>query len=269
MEIISSTQNQLVKDTKKLQQRKYREEMKHFLVEGVRLAEEAYKAGVLETLFYSENVLDTERGRALLHTLNEKQSAQIYLQEVTPQVLHVLAETESPQGLVGIVRQQENNLEQQLLSQTALILIADSLQDPGNLGTMIRTAWCAGVDAVVCLPGTVDPYNGKTVRASMGGIFNVAIITGVEWDSVWAWCQEQRLQIVAGGLHGQPHFTLDYAPKVALVIGNEGQGLTHVQPEQIDAQVTIPLAVGAESLNAAVACGVLVYEIMRQKAVTK
>jgi len=268
MEIITSVQNQLIKETKKLQQRKYREETRRFLIEGVRLTEEALQGGVLETVFYTENVFETDRARALLHSLMEKQNESISLHEVTPQVLKIITETESPQGIMGIARQQDNKLGQMILPELALVLIADSLQDPGNLGTMIRTAWCAGVDAVVCLPGTVDPYNGKTVRASMGGIFNVAIITGVEWEDVRVWCQEQQLQLVAGDLHGQKHFTLDYSPRVALVIGNEGQGLTQVLPEQVDANITIPLAQGAESLNAAVACGVLVYEIMRQRTVT-
>lgn len=268
MEIITSMQNQLVKETKKLQQRKYREETKLFLIEGVRLTEEALQAGVLETVFYTENVFESERGRTLLNLLMERYTESISLYQVTPQVLKILTETESPQGIMGVARQKNYNLGQMILPESALILVVDTLQDPGNLGTMIRTAWCAGVDAVVCLPGTVDPYNGKTVRASMGGIFNVSVITGVEWGDVRAWCQEQRLQLVAGGLHGQEHFALDYSNRVSLVIGNEGQGLTQVLPEQVDANVTIPLAQGAESLNAAVACGVLVYEIMRQRHVT-
>jgi len=266
MEIISSVQNQLIKESRKLQQRKYREEQKAFLIEGVRLAEEALPRGALTTVFYTEQLLQSERGQALYQRLQEKATAGLVLQEVTPQVLKTLAETESPQGIVAIARQQDKPLSRLSLPERALFLIADSLQDPGNLGTMIRTAWCAGADGVICLPGTVDPYNGKTVRASMGGIFNVPVFTGLAWPEVRDWCRSQGVQIVAGDLAGQPHYSLNYAPKTALVIGNEGQGLTHVRPEQVDALVTIPLAPGAESLNAAVACGILVYEIVRQRA---
>jgi len=266
MEIITSVQNDLIKDTKKLQQKKYREETNSYLIEGVRLAEEAFQAQVLETVFYSESLLETERGLALYQHLSLALTGGAVLQEVSPQVLKALAETESPQGSVAIARRQANELSQLQLKEAALVLIADSLQDPGNLGTMIRTAWCAGAAAVICLPGTADPYNGKTVRASMGGIFNVPVLTGLSWEQVREWCKQQELQLVAGGLQGQEHFSLQYGPRVALVIGSEGQGLTNVALDEVEAQVTIPLAPGAESLNAAVACGILVYEIVRQRA---
>lgn len=265
MEIISSVHNSLIKEANKLKQRKYREERSRFLIEGVRLAEEALKAGALETVFYNENLAETARGRALLQKLLEMPVFQGMLQQVTPQVLKTLAETDSPQGIVGIARKGIKPLDQLHLREESLVLIADAIQDPGNLGAMIRTAWCADAEAVICLPQTVDPYNGKTVRSSMGGIFNINIITGIEWEVLLTWCRKERMQTVAGSLKGQKHFTPAYLPRVALIIGNEGQGLIHVRPEQVDASVTIPLARGAESLNAAVACGIIMYEIIRQR----
>jgi len=261
MEIITSGQNRLIKETKKLQQRKYREERKLFLVEGVRLVEEALYSGNCQKAFYSKRLLSTERGEALLQKLRERLPTKDDLVAVSPQVLKLLADTESDQGVLAIARQQDYELDTLRLGDRALLLVADSLQDPGNLGTMLRTAWCAGVDAVICLPGTVDPYNSKTVRASMGGIFHVPVIMRIGWEQVREWCRKQEVQLVAGDLQGQPYYSQSYADRVALVIGNEGQGLIQVKAEQLAARVTIPLAPGAESLNAAVACGVLLFHI--------
>lgn len=264
MDIISSPQNQLIKETKKLQQRKYRESQKLFLIEGIRLAEEALKAKVAEKFFYSLEMLQTERGQTLLSNLQAQMPAKAII-EVSSNVLHTLAETETPQGIVGVARQQDSEICKLEPGNKSLLLIMDSLQEPGNLGTMLRTGWAAGVTAVICLPGTVDPYNGKTVRASMGGIFNVPVFSGISWDKVEQWCRQQGYQIVAGGLQGKDYYKVKYAQRVALVIGNEGKGLTQVQADEIDVEVTIPMTPKAESLNAAVAGGILLYEIIRSQ----
>lgn len=263
MEIITSTQNQSIKEAKKLQQRKYREAHKLFLVEGIRLAEEALRAGYGERFFYSQELLQTKRGQALFQDLLTMLPNQGAIIEVSSAVLQDLAETETPQGIVGIARQQNTNFAHLKPQEKSLLLIADSVQDPGNLGTMLRTAWAAGVAAVICLPGTVDPYNGKTVRASMGGIFNLPVFSGVGWDKVLEWCKQQGYQIVAGSVQGEDYYSVKYAGRVALIIGNEGQGLIQVKPSEIDLEVTIPMDPKAESLNAAVAGGILIYEIIR------
>lgn len=269
MEIICSAQNPLIKETRKLQQKKYREERGEFLIEGVRLVEEGLKAGRLKATFYEDTLTNTARGQQLLHmiekSVQEKKTAFIY--KVRPQVIRALAETQNPQGIVAIAVMEPVSLDFLNTEQEEkLLLVIDGLQDPGNTGTLIRTAWGAGAKAIVCLPGTADPYNGKTVRSSMGGIFRVPVINGVEWDSLWKWCRQNGYYLVAGDLNAEIGYSaVTYPQKTALIIGSEGQGLFNVKPEQVDCRVKIPLKNGAESLNAAVAGGILLYEIIRRR----
>lgn len=262
MEIICSRQNPLIKETIKLQQKKYREETGRFLLEGIRLVEEAVTAGRLEEVFVEESLCSSKRGQELFRSI-EKSSLRYF--QVSKEILKALAETESPQGIVGVARQAGTSLAD-LKIKNGLILIIDGLQDPGNLGTICRTAWAAGVDALFCLPGTVDSYNGKTIRATMGGIFHVPVVTGVDWNTLREWCKVQGFQLVAGDLRADKrHFDLTYRERIALLIGNEAQGLLTVQPEDVDELVIIPLMDQAESLNASVACGILIYEVIRQR----
>jgi len=274
MEIISSLQNPLIKETKKLQQKKYRDIRKEFLVEGVRLVEEGLKAGSLSGAFYEEDLLAQERGRLLVEELSllVQEKALAYCVQVAPPVLQSLAETRTPQGIVAVARQKEAVLGEATATAAAkpergLLLVVDGVSDPGNFGTLIRTAWAAGAEAVVCLQGTADCYNAKTIRATMGAVFSAPLITGVSWEDVRRWCRAHGYQIIAGDLAANTvYFDGDYAPKAALVVGSEGQGLSAVRREDVDLCVRIPLANGVESLNAAVAGGLLLYEIMRQRA---
>jgi TrmH family RNA methyltransferase len=274
MEIIESRQNNLIKERIKLQQKKYRQSTGLFLVEGVRMVEEAWAAGQLTEVFVDDTVSSSPRGarffQQLLEPNQEKErnkASTVNCHLVKPDILRLLAETESPQGIVGVASQTSVELST-LQIRHGLILILDGIQDPGNLGTIWRTAWAAGVDAIFCLPGTVDPYNGKTVRATMGGVFHVPVFAGTvsEWPALRQWCAKEGFQLVAGELGAsRTHYDVSYGDRVALVIGNEAQGLLTVAPTELAERVKIPLMDGAESLNAAVACGILVYEVLRQR----
>lgn len=264
MKFISSVNNHIIKNVKKLHTKKYRALDASFLVEGTRLVEEAFSAECLKTVFFDESLLKVTRGKKLYEKLMQSPIEQESIFQVTPDIIKLLAETESPQGIVAVARK-ATLLLANFQAEKGIVLISDGIQDPGNLGTMIRTAWAAGVKAVICLQGTVDPFNDKTVRSTMGGIFYIPVITGECWPNVYAWCCDNDYQIVAGDLQGE-HYCHDiYRENVALVIGNEGQGLMSVTSEDIDKRVKIPLIEGAESLNASVACGILLYEILRQK----
>jgi|CZCB01.1.fsa_nt_gi TrmH family RNA methyltransferase len=264
VEIIQSRQNALIKERIKLQQKKYRQKTGLFLVEGLRLVEEALAAGSLAEVFVDESAGDTDRGLKLLQQSGQRAVA---CYQVKREILRALAETESPQGMVGVARQTRVDLTA-LPLEHGLLLILDGIQDPGNLGTIWRTAWGAGVDGIFCLPGTVDPYNSKTVRATMGGIFHVPVLAGPEitWSMLRHWCAERDYQLVAGDLGARKkHYEVAFRERVALVIGNEAQGLLTVPVADLDERVKIPLQKGAESLNAAVACGILLYEVIRQR----
>jgi TrmH family RNA methyltransferase len=262
VEIISSRQNSLLKERCKLHQKKFREKTGLFLIEGIRLVEEAVRASCLEEVFVEETLFSSERGQELFRQI-EKGSFRHF--QIKREILKALAETESPQGIVGVARQEKFSLTD-LKIKKGLILILDGLQDPGNLGTIWRTAWAAGVDALFCLAGTVEPYNSKTIRATMGGVFHVPVVTGVDWFSLRQWCKQERFQFVAGDLQAeQSHFAVKYPERVALLIGNEARGFLTIKPEDAEVRVKIPLRNEAESLNAAVACGILTYEIIRQR----
>lgn len=267
--IISSGENPLVKETKKLKLKKYREERGEFLIEGVRLVEEGLKSGRLKGIFYEETLSCTVRGRQLLHII--EQSARdkkiAFSHRVTLPVIKALAETQTPQGIVAVAVKDPVSLASlNRVKSEELLLVIDGLQDPGNLGALVRTACAAGAGAVICLPGTADPYCGKAVRSTMGGIFRIPVINGVEWDYLREWCRENDYCLAAGDLNAEvEYFSVAYPEKTALIIGNEGQGLLNVTPEEVDFRVKIPLKNGVESLNAAVAGGILLYEIMRQQ----
>ena len=238
IDIIQSRQNPLIKERIKLHQKKYRDKTGQFLVEGKRLVEEAIKSKNLLEVFVDEDFIVSEQNSEMLLSLKKNR---ISCYQVEADLFKTLAETESPQGIVGVAKKEIFSL-QQLKINSGLILITDGLQDPGNLGAVLRTAWATGVDALFCLSGTVDPYNGKTVRSSMGGIFHVPIINNVEWSVLRKWCRKLEFQLIAGDLRASvSHFDFTYKERTALIVGNEAQGLLTVNLNDVDEMVKIPL----------------------------
>lgn len=271
MEIISSLQNPLIKEARKLRQKKYREQTKKFLVEGIRLVEEGLSAQAVEWIFHDETLEKTERGYELLKRsrkyVQQHQGRSCF--KVKTSVLQALSETQTSQGIVAVaVQGNVFRLHELAVNEgPGLLLILDGLQDPGNMGTLLRTAWACGAGAAICLPGTVEPFNSKVVRSTMGSIFRLPLITDEDWPTVAGWCREKGYTLVAGDLQaGDVYYDLAYPKRVALVIGNEGKGFVNASPDEIDLRAKIPLFNGVESLNAAVAGGILLYEIIRQQS---
>ena len=260
MEIITSAQNQWVAEAKKLRQKKYREETGLFLAEGLRLAEEAAKAGTVREVYYHETFSDTDRGAALLKSLSV--GARRFFQ-VSARVLDAIAETETPQGIVCVCERRQPALKD-FSPDRGLMVAADGIQDPGNLGSLIRTLWAAGGKGLICLRGATDPYGGKCVRASMGGIFHLPVFTDLIWATASRWILDQGYAVIAadpGG--GLDYRQMKWPVKTLLCIGGEARGLTSIPSDEIAEHVFIPLAEGAESLNAAVAAGILIFESRR------
>lgn len=265
MEIITSTQNQWVSEAKKLHQKKYRDAQGLFLAEGLRLTEEADKKGRLHQVFYHESMAATERGLALLKSLAAK-TPRIF--QVTSRVLETIAETETPQGIVAVVRQEPVSMKNFNPAGKGPLVVLDGLQDPGNLGTILRTLWAAGGEGLFCLSGTADPYNSKAVRASMGAVFNIPILAGLTWPEVRRWADLQGYTTVAGALDQAIDYRrVPWQEKTVLCIGNEGRGFLEIPENEIQYKAKIPLAGDAESLNAAVAAGILLYESVRNRPV--
>lgn len=263
MEIITSPQNQKILEAKKLQQKKYREAQGQFITEGLRLTEEALKKGQVVQVFYHESLLSTERGIQLLKGLSA-QTKQI--DQVSTRALLAICETETPQGIVAIVRKTAVQLDDLKPQGKGPLVLLDGLQEPGNLGGILRTLWAVGGEGLLCLEGTTDPYNSKAVRASMGGVFSVPIVQNLYWPQIKLWAENLGYMIIAGDIHQAIDYRqIQWQAKTLLCIGNESRGLIHIPSEEKIIRVKLPLKNQAESLNAAVAAGILLYEAVRNQ----
>lgn len=267
-ETITSLHNPLVKRLHQLLTKKGREEQNRFLVEGAHLVEEALKSGaeVVTVIYDQERDMDAACQRALA---NHPQDVQVIA--ASEAVLAKLSETKSPQGIVAEVKKTAANWGQWVKKKggehgNLLLLFLDEIQDPGNLGTILRTAEAAAVDGVVLGNGSVDIYNGKVVRATMGALFRIPVFTQslVETADEWK-AMGGKVLISSLAQNSISYDEADYAGLTAMVIGNEGRGVSKEMFARADQFIHIPLYGGAESLNAAVAAGIFVYEAQRKR----
>lgn len=247
------------KQLKALQRRKKRQREGHFLAEGVRVVEDLLDSGVVvEWVLAASSLADSERGGRLLA---EVERQRLPLRIVPEETLRQLAPTEHSQGIVAVAR--APTAEWSVVEREeagAVVLLLDAVQDPGNLGTLARTAEALGALAVVVLPGTVDPWNPKSVRASAGSLFRVPILL-----SSWSFAEETLhaadYRLVAAEAGGDAPEV--WRGRVGLVMGNEGAGISPEVRERVDGIVGVPLRGRAESLNVAAAAAILLYELTR------
>lgn len=266
-EMITSLQNPQIKRLQQLMERKGREAARTFLVEGVHLVEEALlsESDVVTLVYDMERGLDPVCEQAL----QRRGEQDIKLIAVSAAVMAKLSETKSPQGVVAEVKQRrlvwEEWLEQHK-SQEFLVLLLDELQDPGNLGTIMRTAEAAGVDALVLGKGSVDLYNGKVVRSTMGAIFRLPVfLTSLEGAVAQLRGSGTRILVTTLSEQSVPYDQADYQGSIGIVIGNEARGVSAELVAAASQCVHIPIYGKAESLNAAIAAGIMVYEARRQR----
>jgi len=223
-------------------------------VEGVRLVEEAFAANwSFRFVLYSDEL--NERGRELIRKLEDKK---IDVEKVESRLLQSLSETESSQGLIAILRDSRIPIPE----SPNFILISDSIRDPGNLGTLLRTADAAGVQAVLIPPETTDAFAPKVVRAGMGAHFRLPV-HAMSWDEIHH--RTKDLQVYIADMDGQSCWETDFKSPLALIIGGEVEGASGQARKLANAFVKIPMTSKTESLNAAVAGSVLMFEVMRQR----
>lgn len=186
---------------------------------------------------------------------------------VADNVFDRMSQTQTPQGIMAVVRMKDNSLSD-MLSGNPLLILVENLQDPGNLGTIIRMGEGAGVTGVIMSPNTVDIYNPKTIRSTMGSIFRVPFIYVQDFGEAVSECQKSGVKVYAAHLDGKnTYLGEDYSTPTAFLIGNEGNGLTDDITKQADTLIRIPMEGEVESLNAAIACTILTYEAVRQRNV--
>lgn len=244
MEIIESVQNTRIKNIAKLHTRKDRKKMQQFLVEGYHLVEEAVKSDIVVEAILSVNPDDISP----LMVENSKEQFQI-----TFKVAEKLSQTESPQGIYAVCQQPVNQL-----NDFKQLIYLDRIQDPGNVGTIIRTADAAGYDGVVISKGTVDIYNDKVLRASQGSVFHIPVVEA-DFHEIK---QNFSGKVYGTSLkNGKNYKEVDLAEEFILVLGNEGQGVDELILNETDDNLFVPIYGQAESLNVAVCAGILMYAL--------
>jgi RNA methyltransferase, TrmH family len=255
--MITSNQNPKVKLVRALLGRaKERREAGAFVVEGVRLVEEAVHAKwAIRFVLFDETL--SERGKSQVEGLRSKG---VEVEEVSPSVMKSISETDAPQGVVAIV--EFTNLP--IPNKPNFILIPDQIRDPGNLGTLLRSAAGTGVQAVLMPPETTDPFAPKVVRAGMGAHFRVPI-HAMNWDEISQVVKLEGLQVLIADMNGASCWETDLRQPMALIIGSEVDGASESARELADGKISIPMAGGVESLNAGVAGSVLMFEVVRQR----
>ena len=265
--LITSLQNPQVKLLRALRLRKYREQEGRFLVEGIRIVEEALAcAAPVETVVYAPDLLVSDRAQALVEQANLDHRLAL-----SAEVFRSLSDRDDPQGIAALVRIENRPLSALSPSAEMLVVVAYQLSDPGNLGSIIRTADAAGATGVIAVTPSVDPYDPQTVRATMGSLFALPVIYPVDAVGLDRWVGEVRaagvpLCIVASSAHGrQDYYEADYRRPLALLVGNERHGLPPDLRDRADLLVRLPMLGRATSLNVSAAAAAMVYEIVRQR----
>jgi TrmH family RNA methyltransferase len=243
-----------------LLRRKAREEHGLFLAEGVRVAEEALgSGGDIAFAVIAPGLRDTARGLALADRLVARHDVRF----VSDAALARLAATDSPQGVLLAVRMPRAALEDVPLAARATILVLDAVQDPGNFGTLARTAVAFRASAILTLSGTVDPWNPKAVRAAAGATFRVPVVPcGIE--TAFDWLRAGAFRILVADTGGDDPAGLPHRDRNALVVGNEGAGVGEAVRSRADALVAVATPGPVESLNVAVAAGILLHDLTRE-----
>ena len=256
--MIESTANRQVKNLLQLMKKaKTRREEGTFVVEGIRMFREVPKERRVCT-YVSEGFLEREENRTELKDIS--------YEVMSDKVFSAVSDTQTPQGVLCVVRQKKYSIEEMLQKENPLLMILENLQDPGNLGTIFRTAEGAGVDGIIMSSDTVDIYNPKTVRSTMGSLYRMPFSYERDMDEVMRRVKEKGVSVYAAHLKGkQNYYQENYTKGTAFLIGNEGNGLTDHLAGQADSYIRIPMEGQVESLNAAVAAAVLMYEVKRQR----
>lgn len=264
--VVSSTHNPKVKSARRLRLSKFRQREGLILVEGVKhIRDSHFAGGRLVSLFVSERALESPAVVELTH-VSESSEADVVV--CTDSVVSSISSVQASQGVVAVFEAPFADAESLLASMAAgrMGFVLDRLQDPSNLGAIMRTASACGACGVVVSEGTVDPFNDKAVRSSASTLFSTGL---ARVTSVPDFVQQLRLShirvVALDASGGRCHFDEDLTGPLALVVGNEGTGISHDVLQTVDSIVSIPMPGRAESLNAAVAISIVAYEAVRQR----
>lgn len=259
--MINSDKNQKIQLIRSLiDQPKERKKTSLFVVEGVRLVEDVYRAGwEIKYILFSKSL--SPRGKILINNCKERN---VTIEEIPESLMEKLADTDSPQGIIAVVAQTEQKISYPL----DFVIICDGIRDPGNLGTIFRTAVAAGVQTILLSPGTTDPYSPKVVRSGMGAHFFVPILK-LSWEEIKEFCsnQPEPLKIIVSKADtNKIYWQSDFTKPSAIVIGAEAEGVSDNALQMADQFISIPMSGKTESLNAASAASIFLFEVVRQRS---
>ena len=268
MQGISSKDNEFIKHVKKLKDKKYRDLNNEYIIEGIKIIEEAINenANIKQVVICDDCEKTSNIPKDLMYEIAKQEC--IY---VTSKLFESLTDVTNPQGILAIVEkntvksQIAGNEEQEIDYNQDIIVALDDIQDPGNLGTILRTVDSIGLNQILVSKGTADSYNPKVVRSTMGAIFRVKIIECEDLEKTLKEIKKHKFEIVVTSLQTKNSiYDIDYKKKV-IVIGNEANGVEENIQKLADKKVKIPMLGKTESLNASVATGIILYEYVRQK----
>lgn len=257
--IITSSSNDRIKHARRVREGRERDLI---FIEGERLTAECTSSTLeLHACFYASDATDSMR------ELVARMKCEAF--EVSEPVLESLSDTQNPQGIIVIARRPEPMLDQVFASESPLVVGLDRVQDPGNFGTLVRTAEAAGASGLLSFAGSVDAYAPKTLRSSMGSAFRLPIVTDVSGLGAIAACRAKGIRsVIATGEATMEHYDCDWRQPTLLILGNEARGASAELMKSCDARVRIPLHEPVESLNVAAAGAAILFEAVRQRKVT-
>ena len=265
IQMITSKSNPGIKEIRLLKQAKYRHARGEYFIEGVRLVEEALRQTVpVLQIAYSPRLEKTERGAETLSMARKKipEAEWLYLSD---EVMATLCDTQTHQGILAVLKKRDRSFEE-LWPKKGMILLLQELQDPGNLGTIFRLADAGGAAGLILSWGTIDPYSPKVVRASMGSLWRVPFLKDQDMEEGLGKLRSQGYRIWATAIRGAPSFwEVDFSRPTAVLFGQEGAGLPEDLMKSADGLFTIPMAPEVDSLNVAMAAGLVIYEAWRQR----
>lgn len=260
MQTITSKDNELIKHIRKLKDKKYRDESNEYVVEGVKLVEEAVKENAkIKQIIVCE---DTTRTYEIpTHIMLE--IAKYECISVSDKIFNIITQVTNPQGIMAII---EKNAQNAKIDYTQdIIVVLDDVQDPGNLGTILRTVDSIGLNQIIVSKGTADAFNSKVVRSTMGAIFRIKIIEVENLTQAIKEMRKHHFKLMVTSLQTKNSiYDIDFYKKI-IVIGNEANGVSKEIQDMADEKAKIPMLGRTESLNASVAAGVVMYEYVRQK----
>jgi RNA methyltransferase, TrmH family len=252
-----------LKNISKLKQKKYRVKEDKFLLEGIRNIEEILRSDVrIDSILYTDQLLKTKRGLELYLAIEKKK---IKADKIAEEDFKNISNITTSQGILAICQKPNYNFSKLMSSKIKSLVILDGIQDPGNLGTIIRTADAAGVSGIITGEGTVDIYNPKVLNSAMGSFLHIPVVKVDDLAAAVKKLKEQGIRILVCDVRGEKNYsTANYNYPVGVIFGNEGAGPKKELINLADEVIKIPIVGRAESLNVGIACGIVLYKMLEE-----